>query len=781
MSADDREALQAEITRLRQQLDTVQHFGRLCVWERDLLTGRGRWDPQIFRLFGLPQQAESPGPEQAIALLHPLDKARALACWQASWARPGRHELRYRIQRPDGMVVYLHSIWEVPSVGALVRGVVIDDTESVQLAQAHEVTRTQLALVSKLVGMSLWRTDLATQRIFRGDQVWHATGIDPGEAGIPVTELRTLIHPDDLAAADRASRAVLDGHETADAETRYRTPDGGWRTMLTRRIAQRDAEGRPVAVLGVALDISEQAAERERYRRLLEQFDLVVEAAGVGLWTLDPATGAQHWNPAMRAIHGLGADEPIPDDDAQGVSNPVLPEDRPMLAELLRRLNSGQAQRVESTWHIRRPGGEVRTLVGRARRLGGEQPLVAGVAIDVTELHRAEQTARDKDTAERANRDKSAFLSRMSHELRTPLNAVLGFGALLLDDPREPPSPRQAERLQHVQRAGRHLLALIDDVLDLSRLESEAPDPAATTDLAVALKEVLPWIRPDAQAAGLLLDLQLPTAVVPGDARRWRQVLSNLLSNAVKYNRRGGQVVLSIQLLPGGQARLSVRDTGHGLDAAQRAQLFQPFNRLGAERSGIPGTGIGLTVVRRIVEGLGGHIDVQSTPGVGTEVTLLLPLAAAPPPSGAQVDAACGPPAAPTGRHDLVYVEDNPVNLLLLQQALAPHTAWHLHGATTVAEGEAMVRRLRPSLVLVDLHLPDGDGYTLLQRLRSGPEPATAPCVVLSADAQPEQIQRALAAGFEDYWTKPVDTVAVVAAIGRRLAGPAGSAGPTGP
>jgi hypothetical protein len=764
---DDRDALEEEIRRLRRQLDTVQQLGRVSGWERDMRTGRGRWDPQIFRLFGIAPQPESPAPAQAMALLHPLDRARTVAVWQASLAQPGRHELRYRIQRADGSVAYLHSIWQVPAEGTQVLGVVIDDTDSVRLAQEHEVTRTQLALVSKLVGMSLWRTDLASQRVFRGEQAWHATGVDPGEAGVPVDEMRALIHPDDLAAADRASRAVLDSQTTADAETRYRAPDGGWRTMLTRRIAQRDAQGQPVAVLGVALDITDRAAERERHRRLLEQFDLVVEAAGVGLWTQDPATGAQHWNPVMRAIHGLGADQPIPDQTHRGLSDPVLPEDRPVLAELLRRLHAGEAQRVEATWRIRRPGGEVRTLVGRARRLGGDRPTVAGVAIDVTELHRAEQTARDKETAERANRDKSAFLSRMSHELRTPLNAVLGFGALLLQDPQEPPTARQAERLQHVQRAGRHLLALIDDVLDLSRLEAEAPDPAAATDLAAALQEVLPWVQPEALAAGLQLDLQAPPTWVLGDARRWRQVLSNLLSNAIKYNRPGGLVQLRIGSSAPGWAKVLVRDTGHGLDEAQRAQLFEPFNRLGAERSGVPGTGIGLTVVRRIVEGLGGHIELQSSPGLGTEVTLAVPLAA---PLPAAAAGPVHPAPAATVRHDLVYVEDNPVNLLLLQQALAPRTDWCLHAATTVAEGEAVVRRVRPSLVLVDLHLPDGDGYTLLQRLRSGPEPVAAPCVVLSADVQPAQIQRALAAGFEDYWTKPVDTVEVVAAIGRRLA-----------
>lgn len=765
-----------ELARLRSLLDTAQRLGRLAVWERDAATGEGRWDPLIFEFFGLPAGDASPDFQAAMALLEPQDRERVRREYQESLARPGRHETRYRVHRPDGRDAWLHSIWQVPEAGTRVTGIVVDDTESLRLQQRHEVLRTQLSLLTRLSRMSLWRTDLATQRIFRGEELWPVTGLEPGDAGIPVEAMRALIHPDDIARSDAASRAALEGEVVAAAETRFRASDGQWRTLLTQRIAQRDADGRPVAVIGAGMDITEQVAERERYRRLAEQFDLVVEAAGIGLWQLDLETGEQHWNAEMRRIYGLPPDAPVPAGDAVGISAPVLEEDRPAVAAALERVLAADAPQVEARWRVRRPDGSVRTLVGCSRRLGGGS-LLAGAALDVTELQHAEQAMREKHAAERASREKSDFLSRMSHELRTPLNAVLGFAELLLLDDRDALTSRQRERLEQVRRAGQHLLALIDDVLDLARLDAQGLGPGPHCEIGAALEAVLPWIRPQAEAAGVALQVQAEPAAaspgvpltVPGDVRHWRQVLSNLLSNAVKFNRPGGKVEIRLRRNAGGGACIEVADTGRGLSAGQRARLFQPFDRLGAEREGIPGTGIGLTVVQRIVAAAGGRIDVQSEPGQGTTVRLELPAVAAAAPAPAAAAPADPPQEAPASAADIVYIEDNPVNLLLVEQVLAQRPQWRLHGAGSLADGEALVRRVRPALVLVDIHLPDGDGSSLPGRLRTGPQPLHTPCIALSADALPAQVQRTLAAGFLDYWTKPIDTQRLLDDLDRQL------------
>ncbi len=620
-----------ELQRLRRLLDVSQRFGRFGVWERDVATGVGHWEPQLFRLFGLPEEGTAPPFERVMAVLRPEVSERLRAFYLGSVCQPGRHEMRYPVHHGDGRVLWLHSIWQVPEQGTLVQGVIIDETEVVHLGRQHEIAQTQLAMMSRLAGMSLWRTDLATQRIFRGEQVWHATGVDPGPQGIPVAELRALIHPDDLAATDRASQAALAGGDTADVETRYRTPEGGWRTMLTRRVAQRDGEGRPVAVLGVGFDITEQVEARERYKHLVEQFELVVAAAGIGLWTLDLDSGEQTWNGEMRRLYGLGEQEPVPASGPDGIHDFVLPEDHEALRHATRQVSASGQATMEAGWRIRRRDGQVRTLVGRARQLSGGRRLIAGVALDVTELRAAEQAQRDKAAAERASRAKTEFLSQMSHELRTPLNAVLGFAQVLLLAGPDSLTFQQRVQIQHIQTAGWHLLALINDALDLSQIEARR---TVTDCVAVALGPVLDEGLAMVVAAATQRGVRLLPPAPPGhdlvvmaDRTRLLQVVLNLLTNAVKYNQTGGQVLVTMgRDAAAGQAWVRVLDTGLGMTPEQLAQLFEPFNRLGREHSLVEGSGIGLALSRLLVQQMGGRIEVNSS-NAGSEFKLWLRLA----------------------------------------------------------------------------------------------------------------------------------------------------------
>jgi hypothetical protein len=440
-----------------------------------------------------------------------------------------------------------------------------------------------------------------------------------------------LIHPDDLAAADRASQDALAGEDTADAETRYRTPSGAWSTLLTRRVAQRDADGRAVAILGVGFDISEQVEARERYKRLVEQFELVVEAAGIGLWSLDLDTGEQTWNGEMRRLYGLSETEPPPESGPDGVHEMVLAEDHAAVRRATDQVSQSGAMPMEATWRIRRRDGQVRTLVGRARQLSGARRLVAGVALDVTELRAAEQAQRDKAAAEEASRAKTEFLSQMSHELRTPLNAVLGFAQLLLLAGPDSLTPPQRAQIEHIQTAGWHLLALINDTLDLSQIEARRTvlDLAPVT-LGPVVEQALAMVVASAAERGVRLQPLSPgeaDLMVRADRTRLLQVLINLLSNAIKYNRPGGQVVVKTGRDDGaGEAFLRVLDTGLGMTPAQLEQLFEPFNRLGREHSLVEGSGIGLALSRMLVEQMGGRIEVSSS-NAGSEFRVCLPLA----------------------------------------------------------------------------------------------------------------------------------------------------------
>jgi PAS domain S-box-containing protein len=400
---------------------------------------------------------------------------------------------------------------------------------------------------------------------------------------------------------------------------------------------------------------------------------------------------------------------------------------------------------------------------------------------DITARKAAEAALRAaKEEAERANRAKSDFLSRMSHELRTPLNAVLGFGQLLLADTRDPLTRGQQGRVQELVHGGRHLLSLINDVLDLARIEAGGLHVAlAPVDLDPLVEDCLRLVQPAADERRLTLTRPAPGEArlrVQADPTRLRQVLLNLLSNAIKYNRPGGRVELLWHPTEDG-VRLEVLDTGPGLSAEQQARLFQPFERLDAAQSQVEGTGIGLALSKWLLSLMRGEIGVHSVPGEGCRFWLSLqravegPVAQAPPAMSAAASAS--PPAAAsdvTAAAQLVlYIEDNEVNQLLMEGMLARRPGVHLRVTGVPEEGVEIALRERPALVLLDIQLPGIDGYEVLRRLRSHPSMRDLPVVAVSANAMPADRERAAAAGFADYVTKPVDLVQLLAVVETQL------------
>lgn len=375
-----------------------------------------------------------------------------------------------------------------------------------------------------------------------------------------------------------------------------------------------------------------------------------------------------------------------------------------------------------------------------------------------------------RSAAELANQAKSDFLSRMSHELRTPLNAVLGFAQVMSLDQREPLPPTQRQRVEQIQQAGWHLLDMIDDVLDISRIDMgmlklQAQPLRARDEVSMAVK----LLQEEADKQGITLSTQadIPSEWgVLADAARLRQILGHLLSNGIKFNQRGGQVSLSVAQ---GAAQdksprllITVQDTGMGMNEQQLSQLFQPFNRLGREQGPTSGTGIGLVISRHLALLMGGELDVQSQEGQGSTFTLSLPFAAMQPKAISQSlspasKASTGGEPAP--RH-VLYVEDNLANSEVIRSALAARPWITVTVAPTTEEGLAVLHnRLRgskPDLILLDVHLPDASGQELLKLIKANPDTVDIPVIMISADAMPEQIDAALSAGAACYLTKPV-------------------------
>ncbi|HEX2012790.1 MAG TPA: CHASE domain-containing protein [Roseateles sp.] len=412
-----------------------------------------------------------------------------------------------------------------------------------------------------------------------------------------------------------------------------------------------------------------------------------------------------------------------------------------------------------------------RALVSLLRDARGEPQRLVGVVEDITDQLKMQELEQAREAAEAASHAKNDFLSRMSHELRTPLNAMLGFTQLLEMDREQPLSERQRGWAAQVQQAGWHLLEMINDTLDLSRIESGSLKlDLQRQDLDELLDDTLALIEKPARQRGIAIRRALAPEArhAIGDATRIRQLLTNLLSNAVKYNVEGGQIELSSRLLPSGMLELSVADTGLGLSPTQLAELFQPFNRLGRERSGTEGTGIGLVICERLLELMGGGIKVSSAEGQGSTFSLQLPAAPAPLDDADSMPAALDEPASTTRRR-IVYIEDNAVNVEVMRGILAQRSRLSLEVYGDGASGLAAVLADPPDLLLLDMQLPELDGLGVLQRLRAAPQCARLPVVAISANALPDQIARAQAAGVRQYLTKPVDVRELLALLDRLL------------
>ncbi|WP_264665334.1 PocR ligand-binding domain-containing protein [Azospirillum fermentarium] len=386
-----------------------------------------------------------------------------------------------------------------------------------------------------------------------------------------------------------------------------------------------------------------------------------------------------------------------------------------------------------------------------------------------------------KETAESANRAKSDFLSSMSHELRTPLNAILGF-AQILDSPLSAPlDDKQRFRVQQIMKGGNHLLSLINEVLDLARIESGvlslSVEPIETKAL---MTEVLELTRAFPTRCNMAVqDWNVADNLaerVRADYMRLKQVLLNLTSNAVKYNRAGGTVHLAAEAGSGGSVRFVVRDDGPGIPPEKHPLLFQPFNRLGAETTEIEGTGVGLTITKRMVEAMDGRIGFETEVGRGTTFWVEVPASqdplAAPPDTvedkarDAMRIAAAGVPRR------LLYVEDNPANLQLMRELVAELPGFTLASAPTAEIGIEVAAMTQPDVIVLDVNLPGMNGIEALGLLKADPRTSRIPVIALSANVNPSVIRRGVEAGFLHYLAKPLDISLFLRIVAELCSGP---------
>jgi PAS domain S-box-containing protein len=541
--------------------------------------------------------------------------------------------------------------------------------------------------------------------------------------------------------------------------------------LLLLAAASRPVDEELLAVMGsitsqmgqaLARDQAEMSLREDRFRALLEAApDAILGVGADERITLMNVAAERLFGYAREELLGQSIEVLI--SEAAWATHPALRH-----GYFTARPRAGGERQALAT--RRRDGTEFPAEISLSALEGDDGMLVMVSVRDVTERIQGQQAMQRASAAELANEAKTAFMSRVSHELRTPLNAILGFAQLMTmaDLPEQ-----QREHAQIIHRAGSHLDALIRDVLDFSCIDAgNLPLWMEPVSIEKVVREAIELVSPMAAERRISTTVELAAPSEPhvlADPQRLRQVLVNLLSNAVKYNRPDGRVRLILQE-GNGRTRLGVVDTGSGISSEHLPRLFQPFDRLGAERSGIEGTGLGLAFSKHLVTAMGGSLTVDSRPGDGSTFWVDLTSASAPAePAEDAVTDLTG--AAMLGdRRSILYVEDNENNLRLMRSLLSLRPDLALTSAARGRLGLQMARDRPPDLVLLDLDLPDLQGDEVLCRLRADERTARIPVIIISADASDHERHRLLAAGATAFLTKPLDVRQLFVVVDEALA-----------
>ncbi|MDR9423988.1 MAG: PAS domain-containing protein [Marinobacter sp.] len=685
----------------------------------------------------------------------------------------------------------------------------------------QERDRDRLRRAQTFAQIGTWEWDLRTNDLFWTNIIPTLFGYPEGELETSYENFLSAVHPDDRVKVESAINEAIQHDRPYRVEHRVVWPDGTIRWVLETGAVNRDSNGTATHMLGIIQDItkeheaSTQLTLQTRMLNMLHdsltafvlegRFRATLDAMLEGLLELSdsefgflaevlyneqdaPYLRMQSitdisWDSASRNMLNKTGTDHFEFRDLNNMLGVAI-KDRKVVSINEHESNGLFTKLPDGHPEIRTflsvpifVGEELVGLVGLANRPSGYgrkfveflRPFFAtyGVIINSQRLIEAEQANRKslvqaKRRADQANRAKSEFLSSMSHELRTPLNAIIGFGQLLdsdsdlLDD--------QKDSVEEILSASKHLLTLINEVLDLSRVESGKLELSIETiPVNGIVEEALSLVQLSAEKYSVSLSAEsVGNLCVMADWTRLKQALLNLLSNGIKYNHAGGRVTVEARQDTTRWVELRITDTGPGISETGLSELFTPFNRLGAELSHIEGTGIGLSLTKRIVELMGGTIGVDSVVGQGSTFWIRLPAASAQPDMSRsmltrQISAESMGHNAGAVTQTILYIEDNPSNLKLVDRVIQRQNSFSLVSASSAADGLQLAETCSPDLILLDINLPDMDGYSVLKALKARETSKSMPVIALSANAMHSEVRKGKEAGFDDYLTKPIN------------------------
>ena len=671
----------------------------------------------------------------------------------------------------------------------------VDVTGPKTVARALRREKERLETASRAGKVAMWDWDFVTGEVEWSGYEDPGLAVKPGSKPVSREELNRRIHPDDLGPMLRALQDHLEKGQPYDQEFRVLREDGAYVWCRDVGAATMDENGRPCRMSGAATDVTDLKAAEAALVAAKERLEEAQAIAGLGSWERDLVAGTQTRSAEVFRI--LEADAGAIGDAPADFFAHVHPEDRSRVADAwAESMASGLSRELEH--RIVTPAGRVKWVRARWKAeldAEGRPVRAAGTIQDVTEhmlAREAQSLARAKEAAEEANRAKSAFLASMSHEIRTPMNAILGFCQLLLGDASL--TLRQREQLGAIHRSGEHLLGLIDDVLEMSKIEAGrvAVSPS-DVDLHGLVWDLESMFRLRAREKGLSLEVEhagdLPRHVVT-DEKKLRQILINLLGNAVKFTSRGG-LRLDVRTEPGEGTglllRVDVSDTGPGISAEELPRLFQRFEQT---RSGIDsktGTGLGLAISRGFARLMDGDITVTSRAGEGSVFHLTLPVARSAKPAPRDTAPAWRVAGLPAGekRRRVLVADDVPENREVLRQMLG-RVGFDVRTANDGASALDLAAEWPPDLVLMDLKMPGMDGLEATRRLRARESGHRVPIVAVTASAFEEDRRKVREAGGDDFVTKPFREADLLRTVGRCMGisfvvggGENESAGPT--